>query len=831
MPLRFLRFTRHPGSLLLLLALSRPAAAQEPAAVTTETLTADAATNPLAALNALVQQVLTDAMLPVSDDQERAIALMMEERRRASEELFGSLMDFSGGPTQGQEEDRLRSAIDWMRNEFLQNLSGYLSAEQNAAWTAYRTKVMDVSADSSGAGSAGETQYVRINNNRFTSENNGYGGGGGTDVIQRGGVGGWHGNTQFLLKDDALNARNAFAGNKPPYQERRLGIDVSGPAIPGRLTTGLGFNQTESENVGTIRATTPDGVFALGITRPNVFRELRLRNTYQAADAHSIRTFVRRASESSEGQGIGDFTLPERRSDSTWRQWNVGIFPFSTFSSRSIHEARFQANLSSNETIPFSDAVRINVLDAFNGGGSQNASEEENSNFEFGNMFTRLGSKLTLKTGVEGVYRIQRSHSTNNFGGTFTFSSLDAYLAGDPLTYRVTRGEPSLELRQLEMGAFVQTDVTITSQLTLMFGARYEAQQNLRDYNNLDPRVGFAYAPGEATVIRGGGGIFHSRLQTNFVEDVRRFDGTRQFEIVIDDPSYPDPFAAGTIRETRPSVRVMDPDIVAPYSAVGMISLERTFLDNLLVTATYDVIREYHRLWTRNLNAPFDARFDERVACSPGTPDDLCVRPDPARGNIIALESRGEETRHALRLSVGKRFSIFNGEIDYEIATARGDIQGGPGTLLSNAWDTRADWGRWPQPTHEIDAELNASLPLGVFLSGEASFHSGRRYTIRTGRDDNRDTNANDRPAGVEPNTERGPKYFNVDLNLSKAFFLRRSVGSSSGTNVNVFVNMTNALNHVHLGTPSGVMTSPNFRRITSASNPREIEVGLRFQF
>ena len=47
----------------------------------------------------------------------------------------------------------------------------------------------------------------------------------------------------------------------------------------------------------------------------------------------------------------------------------------------------------------------------------------------------------------------------------------------------------------------------------------------------------------------------------------------------------------------------------------------------------------------------------------------------------------------------------------------------------------------------------------------------------------------------------------------------------------NVFANMTNAFNHVHLGTPSGVMTSPNFRRITSAFDPREIEVGIRFQF
>jgi hypothetical protein len=48
---------------------------------------------------------------------------------------------------------------------------------------------------------------------------------------------------------------------------------------------------------------------------------------------------------------------------------------------------------------------------------------------------------------------------------------------------------------------------------------------------------------------------------------------------------------------------------------------------------------------------------------------------------------------------------------------------------------------------------------------------------------------------------------------------------------MNVFANMTNAFNHVHLGTPSGVLTSPFFGQVTSASDPREIEVGIRFQF
>jgi hypothetical protein len=812
-------------------AAGQPAPGQPERRGSVASAEADSAANPLSALNDEVGRVLADAGVPISPDQERAIALMMEERRRASEELFGDLMDFRSGPTQGQEQDRLRSAIDWMRGEFLRNLADYLTEPQKVAWDAHLEQQAAAGTDETPAAQRSEqTQYVRINNNAFTAENNGFNAGSSTDVVQRGGAGAWHGNAQFLLKDDALNARNAFAGNKPPYQERRLSVDVSGPAIPGRLSSGIAFQQTESENVGTIRATLPEGIFALGITRPNLFRNIQVRNTYQAADAHSIRTFVRRESETSRDQGIGGFSLPERRSDAFRSQWSAGVFPFSALSSTSIHEARFELNMAREETVPFSEAVRINVLDAFSGGGAQNRSEETNRRFGFGNMYTRLGDRITLKTGFSGNYRVRRSVSTENFGGTFTFSNLDAYLAARPLTYRVTRGTPDLETRQLEGAGFVQTDVSMGSQLTLLFGARYEAQQNVSDYNNLDPRVGFAYAPGGATVIRGGGGIFHRRLEIWLIENQRRLDGTRQFEIVIDDPSYPDPFAAGTRRETFPSVRITDPDLALPYSSIAMLSLERTFFSNLLVTATYDFQREYHRLRLRNLNAPFDSRFEVRRSCTAETPQEACLKPDPRRGNVIALESAGKDVRHGLRLSVRKRFSIFNGQLSYQGQRVYGDVQGGDIALISDAYNPSADWGRAPMPTHQINGTLNASLPLGIFVSGDMAFRSGRYYTVTTGTDDNRDSSVNDRPAGVAPNTERGPNYMNVDFNISKAFFFGGS-GGTSGTNINVFANMTNAFNHVHYGTPSGVMTSPNFRRITSASDPREIEVGLRFQF
>src|SRR5207249_203942 len=96
-----------------------------------------AAANPLAELKDEVKRVLSDARLPFTDEQERRIVIMMEDRRAASEDLFGSLMDFQAGPTRGEDADRLRSAIEWMRQEFLKRLQDYLTPQQLSAWTAY----------------------------------------------------------------------------------------------------------------------------------------------------------------------------------------------------------------------------------------------------------------------------------------------------------------------------------------------------------------------------------------------------------------------------------------------------------------------------------------------------------------------------------------------------------------------------------------------------------------------------------------------------------------------------------------------------------------------
>ena len=99
--------------IVIMLLVAAPLAAQD------RSLTSQ---NPLPALMAELRTVLAGERAPFTAEQERAIVLMMEDRRQASEDLFRDLMDFSAGPTSGQEAERLQSAIAWIREDFINRL-------------------------------------------------------------------------------------------------------------------------------------------------------------------------------------------------------------------------------------------------------------------------------------------------------------------------------------------------------------------------------------------------------------------------------------------------------------------------------------------------------------------------------------------------------------------------------------------------------------------------------------------------------------------------------------------------------------------------------------
>jgi hypothetical protein len=789
------------------------------------------ARNPVDELKDEMTQALQNAQVPFSTDQERQLALLIEEERQAAENLFGVTWDFSNGPPQGEQRDQALAGIKWMYEELKKKLPAYMTGAQKAAWEKHEGRMTSdgpaTEAPEPRGSSKGKIQQIRVTNNAFNVETGTTSGGGGpagggakTEVIERGGAGAFHGNFASTFQDESLNARNPFAINKPPYYERTIDGNISGPVVRDRLSLNLAVSDNKRENVGTVKAETLDGPFSLGVTRPVLNRLYDLKGVLQLADAHSMNLGFQYATEDSKNENVGDFALPTRASRTRTHDYMADVREVSILSERTVHDIHFKWHQDHSERNPISNTLAIIVKDAFTSGGAQNLNRIDGNTFEFSNLVYYAGDKWTMRTGIQSWHRRLTSYSQENFFGEFTFSDLASYRLGKPIKYRITCCEPAFEMSQIQLGVFSQNDFKLTNRFTVMLGLRYQVQTNIHDRDDIDPRVGFAYAIGNATVVRGGAGFFSEYVEDDAIHPYLELDGNRRYEIQIDNPGWPDPFTAGTVRPR--SRRILDPTAQGQHHLSSQVTFERSLPRNLFVTVSYDINRGLNLVRTRDINAPL-----------PGATS----RPIPDQGQIIQLQYTGLSLHHHLKTTMRQRFSIFNVSASYTYYhgfndNAVGDRSSGTPALPTNSYNLRQDWGPAGSGPHSFNASVNSRLPMDVYLTTNIVGRSGNYYTITTGKDDNKDGAINDRPLGVRKNSELAPHFFNVSFNLSKAFELRRgSTAAGAAPQMNIFANLNNAFNMTHPGTPSGVMTSPFFGRSFNATFPREIEVGMRFQF
>jgi hypothetical protein len=138
---------------------------------------------------------------------------------------------------------------------------------------------------------------------------------------------------------------------------------------------------------------------------------------------------------------------------------------------------------------------------------------------------------------------------------------------------------------------------------------------------------------------------------------------------------------------------------------------------------------------------------------------------------------------------------------------------------------------------------LNVAATYGwkkdrVRLGGVLAVWSGAPFNITTGIDDNHDLVVNDRPRGVVRNDGDGPTFAQLDLRLTTVFRLPRppsadpeSAKREQRDNLELSVDLFNALNRVNATTFVGVVGSPLFGLANSARTPRTAQLSLRYRF
>jgi Carboxypeptidase regulatory-like domain len=663
------------------------------------------------------------------------------------------------------------------------------------------------------------------------------------DISTKPGATSWRSTMDIGIRDDALNARNPIAPVKGDEAQQRLGISFDGPLKKDRTSIAFNTDGLTSYDSGTILAATPEGTLSDVFRRPMDRVNFSARLEHALTPAHALKAEFQRGTIEQENLGVGNYDLPSRAYST--EQW-YHVFRVSEsgpIGKRGFSELRFQAIERSTSSTPFTTSPTVQVLNAFTDGSAQVGGGRRTTGFELAENFDYTAERHAIRAGFLLEAARYRSDEVRNPWGTFTFSSLDTYEAGRPATFSQRTGDPLVEYSQTQFGWYVQDDIRARKDLTVSVGLRHEVQSHLDDWKNFAPRGGILWSPFRdgKTTFRAGGGIFHDWYEAGTYEQTLRVDGVQQQDLVISDPSYPDPFA-GTSPSAIPPGRIQDSDDLAmPTILQTSIGVERRVATGGQLNVSYMNIRGWDILRGINLNAPIDG-----------------IRPDPTLGNVTEIQSTARSRTDLFtvnfnynRMARTRMFAALN----YTLARVRNESDGALSLPMDNS-NPHADWGPGPNDIrHRLTGIFNVPIWKRLRLGSTFRIASAPPYNITTGFDDNGDTVLNDRPAGVGRNSARADGQIDVTARLSWTFGFGQRTQPEGGPQVQVvriagdnipaggpvmgvsgnervrfelYASFQNFLNRTNLVGFSGVMTSPFFGEATSALPGRRIELGIR---
>ena len=699
----------------------------------------------------------------------------------------------------------------------------------------------------------GRIAEVRV---RWDGGADGRGDGPRVEIRTQPGSDGWRNRVNLGLRDERLNARNAYSRERASGQTRQYGWTISGPLVANRTGMSLTIDRSESFEQQAVRAATPGGLFSSLVPQPS--RRIGVSGEIEHAlnPRQQLRLDVRVNDNDQRNQGVSEFDLPERAFTRNQGDGRLRAGYRATYQQRYVNDLRLQYGWRNSDTRSFSDEMAIRVLDAFTSGGAQIQGGSRSREVEIEDELEfMLGSahQLTATMTINATHF--RADERRNESGTFTFASLDAFAAGTPSTFTQRIGNPKIDYSMAQFGWSVQDNYRVHRTLMLNLGVRHDFQTQLADTANIAPRLGFNWTPfgNRRTAVRVNAGRYYQYLDSGIYDQTLRVDGRQQRDLVISNPGYPDPYSQGVPLAQRPaSIIRLGPDLSMPSTWRLSAGVDQPLTPWARMRVTY-ARRTGHDLFrSRDVNAPVSGR-----------------RPDPIFGTITQVESTARSLTQSLetRLSLTHQPMRLSGTVAYTFGEAFDDSEGAL-SVPPDSLDLAGEWGPSRQDIrHRLQASINTNLRAGFRLDAAVRAQSASPYTITTGLDTNGDGESNERPAGVGRNSARGASSTNLDMTITWGRPLRpapaadvsrsqgpggpqgRGGGGGGGgqnqgqgqrggrgnaANVprfEIFARATNVLNAVNPQRFGGVMTSPFFGLPTSAAAARRVNAGIRFSF
>lgn len=698
--------------------------------------------------------------------------------------------------------------------------------------------------------------------------------GGIVNMVTRGGSNDYHGSFLWLARRPGLIARPSLAARKPFTQWAAYAANVGGPLVKDRL---FFFGNWEYQPIDAPRpiTITPTNAAALSIPASELgsapfaqrFRTYLGRVDYVLDPRHS--GFVRYGYfyTPSKFNTSGGLTVRSAGNHFNDRQGSGVAQLTSLLSSRLVNEFRFGDLFRRFWRPPVSGVVGpvITISGVANLSSNGSAAQyyfEHQNQFVDNLSYTAGAHHAKFGFDIATVKVLQRDRLAHNY----SFSSIANYLAGNYVNLVQQFGDNTADTRTNSYNFFAQDDWTIRRGLALSYGVRYEylaypeldprapvaeSRSINSDGNNFAPRVGFAWQPAAKTVVRGGYGLFYDTTNLRLISLAIRNDGARvrTFNVAGTNPAaprFPNGFAAppnNPALAVTPSVTAFAGDFRSMYAHQANAQVEREIVNDLSLTAGYQFYgsRRGPLLADTNLIPGGQTLVD-------GRPVYGSARQDPRFNQIRLLYSVANGHYHGMFLAANKRLSrglTFTASYTLSRAVNNNDASGDGGSPVSDPSNFRFDYG--PSSSDQRHRfvmqgvwtpQVAAASPAALFLNGwmiapNVTLTSGFPVNVVVGADLNRDGVNNDRPVGITRNDTEGPGFREVNLRISRRFKLwREKAGLEIIAEAENLFNSTNAACGVGgCGAVINRYQAPDFLRITSATNSRQIQLGARLSF
>lgn len=659
-------------------------------------------------------------------------------------------------------------------------------------------------------------------------------------VVTRSGTNTLDGRGYYFRRDDSWDASTAaskLVSPTPPksrLEQQIVGGFLGGPIRRNRMFYFASYEYTDRLTENLVTAPTapiylPNDpiVFEQPFTNPQFIGKLDIN----LSSANTLAVRYRLDTDTLIGTGIGGTATRERGQDRKRKDQDFAVHDNWVVGSRSLNEFRMQVsrryfNWDVSNYCPKCPTTNRPGLGLGKAANMPQGRTEDRWQFadSFSLMVPDKWGDHSFKIGVDASFIDLYSEFHNNLDGTFTFTTTTpfnpAVASTYPTQYTQNVGDPIVTLNNNIYAFFAQDQWKVRDRVTINYGLRWDYEDVVgidQDKDNFAPRLGLVWDVNGSgrTVLRGNAGVYYDQVFLNIplnAENAKKFVTT-----LITAPGYPDPYGpnpnrtGGPVTPTPSTVRFGEGNRT-PYTQQYTIGVQQQIGSRFSVAA--DLVKAQGYGLLRSMDANY-----------PDLNDPLRRRPDPNFQRVTVVETSGNSWYTGLQVGIEKRMSAHH---SYTIAYTLSSTERNTEDFNFFPVDQRDyDGERGPASNdsrHRLSAALTLALPWDIQTSTVIAARSGLPYNVTTGADDNRDTQTNDRPAGVGRNASLGAPLFQADLRLTKGFTVR-------GVGIELIAEAFNITNQKNWTGYDGNQRSPTFDKPTNGEITRQVQLGFRIDF